>query len=56
MNTNQEINEEIKDLQASSQTLQPQAVLEQLLNLAEVLAELERNLPGRVSTDEIFDE
>ena len=48
MKTTQEIIEEIKDLQASSQTLQPQAVLEQLLNLAEVLAELERNLPGRL--------
>jgi len=56
MKTTQEIIKEIKDLEASSQTLQPQAVLEQLRNLAEVLAELERNLPGRVSTEEIFDE
>jgi hypothetical protein len=51
-----EIVEEIKRLQASTQTLQPRAVLEQLLNLAEAVAELERNAPGYDASDDVFDD
>jgi division protein CdvB (Snf7/Vps24/ESCRT-III family) len=51
-----EIIEEIRRLQASSETLQPREVLEQVLNLAETVAELERNAPGYDATDEILDD
>lgn len=51
-----EIIGEIRRLQASSETLQPREVLQQLLNLAESVAELERNAPGYDATDEIFDD
>jgi hypothetical protein len=56
MKTAKEIIREIKDLQAFPQTLQPKAVLEQLLNLAEAVAELERNAPGYDATNEMFDD
>ncbi len=49
-----EIIEEIKQLLTSAQTLQPRDVLQQVLNLAEAVAELERNAPGYDATDEIF--
>ena len=51
-----EIIEEIQRLQASSETLQPRAVLQPLLSLAEAVAVLERNAPGYDATDEIFDD
>jgi hypothetical protein len=51
-----EIIEEIQRLQVSSETLQPREVLQQLLNLAEAVAELERNASGYDATDEIFDD
>jgi hypothetical protein len=61
MKTVREIILEIKVLQASSQTLEPKVVLEQLLNLAEAVAELERDAPGDDAgdgdaTDEMFDD
>jgi hypothetical protein len=50
----QEIIDEIKRLQVSSQTLQPRDVLEQLLNLAEAVRELEKNLSGYNATDDVL--
>ena len=57
MKTAREIILEIKVLQTSSETLEPKVVLEQLLNLAEAVAELERDAPGDDATDdEMFDD
>ena len=47
---------ELNELKASNQTLQPRAILDRLIDLAQVVAELEDNVPGRNATDELLDD